>query len=118
MPTRHWARAWPISLLPASSSNTASPPPPSPSAGAANSTRWFRSCSAPALTGGRRPRRRPPAAPVGWTGSLNKVFEIVLGSGLPEALTTAPLVAEGYSLGFGGNGYINLPAVLLVFLCC
>src|SRR5262245_1262108 len=58
------------------------------------------------------------AVAVGWSGYLNKVFEIVFGSGLPEALTTAPLVAEGYSLGFGGNGYINLPARLLVRLCC
>ena len=58
------------------------------------------------------------AVAVGWSGYLNKVFEIVFGSGLPEALTTAPLVAEGYSLGFGGNGYINLPACILVVLCC
>jgi len=58
------------------------------------------------------------AVAVGWSGYLNKVFEIVFGSGLPASLTTAPIVADGYSLSFGGDGVINLPAALLVFLCC
>jgi basic amino acid/polyamine antiporter, APA family len=58
------------------------------------------------------------AVAVGWSGYLNKVFEIVFGSGLPASLTAAPLVADGYSLGFGGDGVINLPAAILVFLCC
>src|SRR5689334_16844553 len=54
------------------------------------------------------------AVAVGWSGYLNKVFEIVFGSGLPAALLSAPLVADGYSLALGGEGVINLPAVLLV----
>jgi APA family basic amino acid/polyamine antiporter len=58
------------------------------------------------------------AVAVGWSGYLNKVFEIVFGSGLPAAMTNAPIVADGYSLSFGGPGYINLPAAVLVFLCC
>ena len=58
------------------------------------------------------------AVAVGWSGYLNKLFEIVLGSGLPPALLSAPLVADGYALAFGGDGVINLPAVLLVFMCC
>jgi APA family basic amino acid/polyamine antiporter len=58
------------------------------------------------------------AVAVGWSGYLNKLLEIVFGSGLPAALTNAPLVAENYSLGFGGDGIINLPAVVLVFMCC
>src|SRR5262247_2832321 len=58
------------------------------------------------------------AVAVGWSGYLNKLFEIVLGSGLPPALVSAPLVADGYSLAVGGEGIINLPAAVLVFLCC
>jgi APA family basic amino acid/polyamine antiporter len=58
------------------------------------------------------------AVAVGWSGYLNKVFEIVFGSGLPAALLSAPLVADGYSLAFGGDGIINLPAVILVVMCC
>src|SRR5215813_12653727 len=57
------------------------------------------------------------AVAVGWSGYLNKVFEIVFGSGLPVSLLAAPLVADGYRLHFGGNGILNLPAVILVLLC-
>jgi APA family basic amino acid/polyamine antiporter len=57
------------------------------------------------------------AVAVGWSGYLNKVFEIVFGSGLPPGLLTAPLVADGYRLHFGGAGLLNLPAVILVLLC-
>jgi len=58
------------------------------------------------------------AVAIGWSGYLNKLFEIVLGSGLPPALLSAPLVADGYRLRPGGDGIINLPAVILVFMCC
>lgn len=58
------------------------------------------------------------AVSVGWAGYLNKLFEIVFGTGLPAALSASPLVADGYSLSFGGEGYVNLPAAMLVFLCC
>jgi basic amino acid/polyamine antiporter, APA family len=58
------------------------------------------------------------AVAVGWSGYLNKLFELVLGSGLPPALLSAPLVADGYNLAFGGDGVINLPAAILVFMCC
>ena len=44
------------------------------------------------------------AVAVGWSGYLNKLLEIVFGSGLPAAVLSAPLVADGYSLGFGGDG--------------
>jgi APA family basic amino acid/polyamine antiporter len=57
------------------------------------------------------------AVAVGWSGYLNKVFEILFGSGLPASLISAPLVADGYSLHFGGGGILNLPAVILVLLC-
>ncbi len=58
------------------------------------------------------------AVAVGWSGYLNKLLELVLGSGLPPALLSAPLVADGYSLSIGGDGVINLPAAILVFMCC
>jgi APA family basic amino acid/polyamine antiporter len=58
------------------------------------------------------------AVAVGWSGYLNKVFEIIFRAGLPASLTAAPLVADGYSISFGGDGVINLPAAILVFLCC
>src|SRR5262245_15562582 len=58
------------------------------------------------------------AVAIGWSGYLNKVFEIVFGSGLPAALSAAPIVADGYALSIGGDGYLNLPAAILVFLCC
>lgn len=57
------------------------------------------------------------AVSIGWAGYLNKLFEILFGSGLPASLSASPLVAHGYSLQFGGSGYMNLPAALLVFLC-
>src|SRR5262252_8897919 len=46
------------------------------------------------------------AVAVGWSGYLNKVFEIVFGAGLPPALLSAPLVADGYDLSIGGEGVI------------
>jgi basic amino acid/polyamine antiporter, APA family len=58
------------------------------------------------------------AVAIGWSGYLNKVFEIVFGSGLPTALSAAPILADGYELSIGGDGYLNLPAAILVFLCC
>lgn len=58
------------------------------------------------------------AVAVGWSGYLNKALEILIDSRLPATLTAAPLVADGYSLHLGGTGYINLPACVLVLLCC
>ena len=58
------------------------------------------------------------AVAIGWSGYLNKLFEIVFGSGLPAALSSAPLIADNHRLAVGGDGYINLPAAILVFLCC
>lgn len=58
------------------------------------------------------------AVAIGWSGYLNKFFEIVFGSGLPTALSSAPLISDNHRLAVGGDGYINLPAAILVFLCC
>ena len=57
------------------------------------------------------------AVSIGWAGYLNKLLEIVFGAGLPPALTASPLVADGYALSVGGDGYLNLPAALLVMMC-
>ncbi|MTH77004.1 amino acid permease [Paracoccus aestuariivivens] len=58
------------------------------------------------------------AVAVGWSEYLHNLLMITTGLELPRAVLHAPLVAEGYSLHFGGDGLINLPAALLVFLCC
>jgi APA family basic amino acid/polyamine antiporter len=58
------------------------------------------------------------AVSVGWAEYLHNLIWNVTGLELPKALLSAPLVAEGYSLHFGGEGWINLPAACLVFLCC
>ncbi|HRM73834.1 MAG TPA: amino acid permease, partial [Paracoccus sp. (in: a-proteobacteria)] len=58
------------------------------------------------------------AVAVGWSEYLHNLLLITTGYELPRALLHAPLVAEGYSLKFGGDGYINLPAAILVGMCC
>ena len=58
------------------------------------------------------------AVAVGWSEYLHNLIMITTGYELPRALLHAPLVAEGYSLKFGGDGYINLPAAILVGMCC
>lgn len=58
------------------------------------------------------------AVAVGWSEYLHNLLFVTTGLELPRALLHAPLVAEGYSLHPGGDGLINLPAALLVFLCC
>ncbi|MFC3059388.1 amino acid permease [Paenirhodobacter populi] len=58
------------------------------------------------------------AVSVGWSEYLHNLIWNVTGLELPRALLSAPLVAEGYALHFGGDGLINLPAACLVFLCC
>jgi APA family basic amino acid/polyamine antiporter len=58
------------------------------------------------------------AVAVGWSEYLHNLLITTTGLELPRALLHAPLVAEGYSLHFGGDGLVNLPAAVLVFLCC
>jgi APA family basic amino acid/polyamine antiporter len=57
------------------------------------------------------------AVAVGWSGYLNEVFLIGFGSGLPPALLSGPLIVKDHGLAFGGDGILNLPAVILVLLC-
>ncbi|MFT3690832.1 APC family permease [Paenirhodobacter sp.] len=57
------------------------------------------------------------AVSVGWSEYLHNLIHNTTGLELPRWMLSAPLVAEGYSLHFGGEGLINLPAAVLVFLC-
>lgn len=52
------------------------------------------------------------AVAVGWSGYFNKLLESLFGFQIPEWLSYAPIPHEGNS-----QGVINLPAVVLVFLC-
>lgn len=58
------------------------------------------------------------AVAIGWSEYLNNLIFNVTGWHLPSWLLSAPLVADGYRLHFGGDGGVNLPAAVLVFLCC
>lgn len=55
---------------------------------------------------------------MGWSEYLNNLITNVFGVNLPSWMLSAPLQADGYRLHFGGDGMINLPASILVFLCC
>ena len=60
---------------------------------------------------------------MGWSEYLEKLVSNFTGVRFPYWLTHAPISADpenAYSLTFGGEkaGVINLPAVILVFLCC
>ncbi len=57
------------------------------------------------------------AVSVGWSEYLHNLIHNVTGLELPRWMLSAPIVAEGFSLHFGGDGLINLPAAVLVFLC-
>jgi APA family basic amino acid/polyamine antiporter len=58
------------------------------------------------------------AVAISWSEYLNNLITNVFGVHLPSWMLSAPLQADGYRLHFGGDGMINLPASILVFLCC
>lgn len=58
------------------------------------------------------------AVAVGWSDYLHNLIMVTTGFELPQSLLQPPLVAEGEGLRLGGAGIINLPAALLVGLCC
>ncbi len=53
------------------------------------------------------------AVAVGWSGYFNELLRQTLGFALPDALSYSPIPVEGSST----IGIVNLPAVVLVFLC-
>jgi APA family basic amino acid/polyamine antiporter len=57
------------------------------------------------------------AVSVGWSSYLNELISIMFGFEIPAALRTAPFLANGKDFTLGGQGYVNLPAVVLVWLC-
>ncbi len=57
------------------------------------------------------------AVSVGWSSYLNELISIMFGFEIPAALRTAPFLANGKDFTLGGEGYINLPAVILVWVC-
>lgn len=52
------------------------------------------------------------AVAVGWSGYFNELTEGLFGWHLPDALSYAPFALDG-----GSQGFVNLPAVVLVLLC-
>lgn len=52
------------------------------------------------------------AVAVGWSGYFNELLDKTVGVTIPDALSYAPIPVED-----GQTGIINLPAVVLVFLC-
>jgi amino acid transporter len=52
------------------------------------------------------------AVAVGWSGYFNELLDKTVGVTVPEALSYSPISVEG-----GPTGLVNLPAIVLVFLC-
>jgi amino acid transporter len=52
------------------------------------------------------------AVAVGWSGYFNELLDKTVGVTVPEALSYSPIPVEG-----GPTGLVNLPAIVLVFLC-
>ncbi|TQL50411.1 APC family permease [Ornithinicoccus hortensis] len=52
------------------------------------------------------------AVAVGWSGYFNNLLDNTIGVSLPDSLSYSPVPFEG-----DPSGLINLPAVVLVFLC-
>ena len=62
------------------------------------------------------------AVSVGWGEYIDKLIANLTGINLPYEFTHGPITIDPdniySSLQFGGGGIINLPAVLLVLMCC
>ena len=52
------------------------------------------------------------AVAVGWSGYFNELLDKLFGFQLPDALSYSPIPVEGAT-----SGLVNLPAIVLVFLC-
>lgn len=57
------------------------------------------------------------AVSVGWSSYLNQLLLSLTGQEIPLTLRHSPFLNEGPGLVVGGGGFMNLPAVLLVWLC-
>ena len=52
------------------------------------------------------------AVAVGWSGYFNELLDKTIGMQIPDALSYSPIPVDG-----GTQGLVNLPAIVLVFLC-
>ena len=52
------------------------------------------------------------AVAVGWSGYFNELLDKTIGWSLPDALSYSPIPVDD-----GTTGLVNLPAIVLVFLC-
>jgi len=57
------------------------------------------------------------AVAVGWSSYLNELIELVSGYQIPAFWRESPFQKNVSGLQWGGDGYLNLPAVILVWLC-
>ena len=57
------------------------------------------------------------AVSVGWSSYLNDLVTIVSGSEIPMAIRLSPLKEVNDAWVWNGQSYINLPAVILVWMC-
>lgn len=57
------------------------------------------------------------AVAVGWSSYLNELIELVTGWQIPVFWRQSPFQINVQGLQWGGDGYLNTPAVLLVWLC-
>lgn len=57
------------------------------------------------------------AVATGWSGYVDETFNILTGTHLPAALLSGPLIVKDGDVVLGGDGIVNLPAMLLIWLC-
>jgi APA family basic amino acid/polyamine antiporter len=57
------------------------------------------------------------AVSVGWSSYLNDLIAIVSGQQLPMTIRTSPFVVGPDGWALSGESYMNLPAVVLVWMC-
>ena len=57
------------------------------------------------------------AVAVGWSSYLNELIELVSGFQIPALWRQSPFQSHVTGLQWGGEGHLNLPAAVLVWLC-
>ena len=57
------------------------------------------------------------AVAVGWSSYLNELIGLVTGHDIPALWRESPFQKNVSGLAWGGDGAVNLPALLLVWLC-
>jgi basic amino acid/polyamine antiporter, APA family len=57
------------------------------------------------------------AVAVGWSAYLNQLIDMLTGWAIPEMWREPPFLKNVEGLTLGGNGVVNLPAMVVVWLC-